>query len=145
MKTSFFGNKTVLLSMLIEGLQFLLIPPEHRPQPPSLPVIDHAIPPSMDQQDRRSNRVCLVEQGNPFEEFGVLKGSGRCLYTIQIVYKQRPDPFPLQSWWKTMFRSRLTGLLSGLDGMTSPICFHQRWHTSVRAIAAQRASSSIST
>jgi threonine dehydrogenase-like Zn-dependent dehydrogenase len=43
------------------------------------------------------------------------------------------------------FSSALTGLLSGLDGITSRICFHQRWHTSVCATAFQRSSDSIST
>lgn len=50
-----------------------------------------------------------------------------------------------QSMWNTSRRSFATGLLSGLDGMISPMCFHHRWHASVCATPFQRSSSSIST
>ena len=38
---------------------------------------------------------------------------------------------PLKSRWNTSWRSTATGLPSGLDGMTSAMCAHQRLHTSV--------------
>ena len=81
--------------------------------------------------------------------------SGRCRRTIlrirprsheahfaQVIANKPPRP---QSRWNTSAAPRETGLLSGLLGMTSPMYFHHRWHTSVCATAAQLASSSIST
>jgi hypothetical protein len=46
--------------------------------------------------------------------------------------------------WKTSRNSDETGLSSGLAGMTSFMCRHQRRQTSVVAMACQRSSLSIS-
>ena len=50
-----------------------------------------------------------------------------------------------QSRWNTSRSGRLRGLSSGLVGMMSRMYVHHRRHTSVWAMASQRASSSIST
>ncbi len=54
-------------------------------------------------------------------------------------------PTAPQSMWKTSRNSVDTGLLSGFDGITSPMYAHHFLHSGVLAIAAQRASLSIST
>jgi hypothetical protein len=47
----------------------------------------------------------------------------------------RRDPAGDQSKWNTPRSDALTGLWSGLDGMTSPMCFHHLWQASVAATA----------